>query len=65
MALALQADPSALADDSTATAHVTVDAGAAGSVVIPVSLAKGYVWQPAPVVAPPGGHRVFMPLAIR
>lgn len=65
VALALQADPSALADDSTATAHVTVDAGAAGSVVIPVSLAKGYVWQPAPVVAPPGGHRVFMPLAIR
>ena len=63
--LALQADPSALPDDSTALAYVTVDAGAAGRVVIPVSLAKGYVWGPAPVVAPPGGNKTYLPLVVR
>jgi hypothetical protein len=65
VALGLQADPSAMADDSTAVAHVTVNAGSAGRVTIPVSLSKGDVWQPAPVVAPPGGNTVCLPILAR
>jgi hypothetical protein len=63
--LSLQADPSGLADDSTAAAHVTINAGAAGSVTLPVSLSKGFVWAPPPVVTPPTDHRVFLPLVMR
>lgn len=63
--LAVQADPSGLADNETAGAQVTIDAGAAGRVTIPVSLSKGFIWAPAPVITPPGGQRVFLPLVVR
>lgn len=63
--LSLQADPSGLADDDTAVAHVTIAAGAAGSVTLPVSLSKGFTWAPPPVVTPPGSNRGFLPLVVR
>jgi hypothetical protein len=63
--LGVQANPSGLPDGDTALAHVTIHAGAAGSITLPVSLSKGFIWAPPPVVTPPGGQRVFLPLVER
>lgn len=63
--LSPQADPSGLPNAGTALAHVTINAGTAGSVTLPVSLSKGFVWAPPPVVTPPGGQRVLLPLVVR
>jgi len=63
--LAVQADPSSLADDDTVVAHITINAGAAGGVTIPVSLSKGFTWAPPPVITPPGGNKIFLPVVLR
>ena len=66
-ALSLQADPSGLADNSTAAAHVTIAHPASGkSATIPVSLSKGFVWEPEPVITPPTlPNRTFLPAVVR
>ena len=66
-ALSLQADPSGLADSSTAVAHVTITHAASGkSTTVPVSLSKGFVWEPEPIITPPTlPNRTFLPVVLR